>query len=179
MFNKLIPVFILIFLGACGTNGHEIPSPSSDGTIEGFVLTSPDFIQNDLLPRDLTCDGGNISPALKWSGAPAGVKSFILTMRDPDAQGGDFLHWAVVDIPASVSGVDRSAKFPAASRELKNDFDASGYGGPCPPAGTHHYVFSLYAVNTANFSGTPVQLDSFLKAHALAKAVLTGRYKRK
>ena len=120
--------------------------------------------------RIVTSDAGS------W---PSRAEMLRRAQHDPDAQGGDFLHWAVADIPASVSGVARGAKFPPASRELKNDFDASGYGGPCPPAGTHHYVFSLYAVGAAKFSGTPAQLENFLKAHTLATAVLTGRYKRK
>ena len=179
MSRKFIPVLMLVFLVACGPQSREIPAAPSAGSGTGFVLASSDFSDNGRIPGGLTCDAGNGSPALNWSGAPSGTKSFILTLRDPDAPGGDFLHWAVADIPPSVSGVGQNDKFPPGSRALKNSADVFGYTGPCPPSGTHRYIFSLYATDAANFGGEAAQLENFLKAHTLAKAVLTGLYKRK
>lgn len=181
MTDRIIPVFILVLLGlgACGPYNHEAAPAASAGPAAPFVLSSDDFRDNNLMPRAFTCDWGNISPALKWSGAPSGTKSFILTLRDPDAPSGDFLHWAVVDIPAAVSEVDRNTKFPPNSREFMNDSGIFGYAGPCPPSGTHRYIFSLYAVDAEKFDGAPASLEDFLKDHTLAKAVLTGLYKRK
>ncbi len=178
MRNKAISVFILFFLGACGPYKHAVQPPA--GSEGEFILSSADFRDNNLMPRAFACDGINISPALKWNGVPSGVKSFILTMRSPDSASGDFLHWAVVDIPAAVRGVERNAKFPPNSRELKNDFTTSGYSGPCPPSGSsYRYVFTLYAVDAVRFNDSPAPLDDFLKGHTLAKAVLTGIYKKR
>jgi len=178
MKNNAIPVFILFFLGACGPYKHAVPTIA--GSEGEFVLSSADFRDNNLMPRAFACDGINISPALKWSGAPSGVKSFILTMRSPDSASGDFLHWAVVDIPAAASGIERNTKFPPNSRELKNDFTTLGYSGPCPPSGSsYRFVFTLYAVDAARFNDAPAPLDDFLKDHTLAKAALTGIYKKK
>ena len=179
MFNKIIPVFILFFLGACGPHTHEVSPAAPDRPEVNFVLSSSDFRNNNLIPRAFACDGGNISPALRWSGAPSGVKSFILIMQDLDAPGGDFLHWAVVDIPATVSGIDRNGKFPPNSRELKNDFGTFGYGSPCPPSGSHRYVFSLYAVDLEKFNDAQTTLKGFIKDHTLAQAVMTGLYRKR
>jgi hypothetical protein len=126
-----------------------------------------------------TCDGKNISPELSWKNVPAGAKSLALVVRDPDAPSGDFLHWAVVDIPAGTMGLPSGGKPPAPSRELANDAGTSGYFGPCPPSGRHRYVFTLYALSTDSFAGAQAKLEDYLDVRALGKAVLTGLYQRK
>ncbi|MFA6434545.1 MAG: YbhB/YbcL family Raf kinase inhibitor-like protein [Elusimicrobiales bacterium] len=177
MRSAIVPVLILVFLGACGPYAHKA-SPAAAEPAAGFVLASEDFRNNDTMPRMFACTGQNISPDLRWSGAPPGTKSFILTMKDLDAPGGDFLHWAVVDIPATANGAGRNAKFPPNSREFQNDAGGFGYTGPCPPSGTHRYIFSLYAVDTERLNDAPAPLEEFIKDHTLAKAVLTGVYRK-
>jgi Raf kinase inhibitor-like YbhB/YbcL family protein len=135
------------------------------------------------------CGGGNQSPALSWSGAPSGTRSFALTLFDPDAGGGSgFWHWLVVDLPAGSSALPAGAGsgdgLPTGSVQRENDFGDAGYGGACPPSGSglHHYRFTLYALDVsevpvkAGTSGT--DLNDYLKAHALATATLVGLYQR-
>lgn len=146
-----------------------------------FTLSSEDLSDGGPLPALCTCDGQNLSPALKWANAPAKTAAFALIMRDLDAPNGDFLHWAAADIPAAAVALPRGVKFKAPALELENDFIEPGYGGPCPPPGNpHRYVFTLYAVDLSGTGMTRLaELDSFLKRHTLAQASLTGLYQRK
>ena len=169
MAKKVLIPIVLVLLCACGGS-----KPAAV-----FSLVSEDLTDNGSMDPVFTCDGGNITPDLKWSGAPAGTKSFVLTLRDPDAPGGDFLHWAVADIPAGTTGHPRGAKLSQAAREFKNAAGTIGYFGPCPPSGTHRYVFTLYALSAEKFSGDPAGLQDFINGHTLGKAVLTGLYTRK
>lgn len=116
-----------------------------------LALTSKAFANGDLIPRKYTCDGDNLSPPLSWSGLPAGVKSLLLSCRDPDAPNGTFQHWVAYNIPAEFAGLDEGV--PRASQSLPftqaiNDFCREGYDGPCPPHahGRHHYHFRLAAL---------------------------------
>jgi Raf kinase inhibitor-like YbhB/YbcL family protein len=135
------------------------------------------------------CDGNNVSPELRWSGAPAATKSFALTLYDPDAHGG-WWHWVVFNIPKDQDVLKQNAGdpdrtlLPGAATEGTNDFGSVGYGGPCPPAGDkpHHYIFTLWALDTAKAPFTTKvtgdTLEPWLKKHAIATATLTGRYGR-
>lgn len=150
-----------------------------------FELTSSAFSQNGMIPSQYTCDGKDISPALKWNDPPQGTKSFALINDDPDAPMGTWVHWVIFNIPIG----DRELKedMPP-DAELKNgarqgitDFGRIGYGGPCPPTGTHRYFFKLYALDTLlNLpSGcTKAQLLNAMKGHLLSEAQLIGKYKR-
>lgn len=133
------------------------------------------------------CRGRNLSPALRWSGAPSGTRSFAVTVFDPDGAG--WWHWLVYDIPPSVSDLPEGAgspggKLPPGSVQGHNDFGSAGYGGPCPPAGgkPHRYVFTVYALKTdsieASPGSSPVRIGSVLDANALAKASFTALYGR-
>jgi len=144
-----------------------------------FFLSSASFPANSDIPSEFTCDGRNTQPELRWTGVPAGTKSLALVVRDPDAPSGDFLHWAVVDIPAGASGFDLGSRPPAPARELKNDAGLAGYTGPCPPSGRHRYVFTLYALNAESYAGGQARLEDYLEARSLGKAALTGLYQRK
>jgi Raf kinase inhibitor-like YbhB/YbcL family protein len=137
----------------------------------------------------LGCNGRNISPALRWSGAPAGTRSFAITLFDPDAPGSGWWHWLVFDIPASVTtlaaGVGNpGGHLPPGSIQGRNDFGALGYGGPCPPRGDkpHRYVFTIYALKTDSIeappSSAPARIEPVLNANALAKASFTAFYGR-
>ncbi len=108
------------------------------------------------IPRRFTCDGQNVSPPLQWS-VPAGAATFAIVVSDPDARG--FIHWVVAGIPGGVTGLPEGAGDPGAGDGLvqgRNDFGKLGYGGPCPPSGTHRYVFTLYSFIVApDLSATP------------------------
>jgi Raf kinase inhibitor-like YbhB/YbcL family protein len=161
------------------------------GAASALELKSPDIapgatIGEKFVFKGFGCEGGNVSPALEWSGAPEGTKSFALLVHDPDAPtgGAGFWHWALVDIPADVSSLKQGATVPAGAKEITTDFGAPGYGGPCPPKGDkpHRYNFTLYALKVAKLDLPPnatASLTGFLvNANALAKATLTGTYGR-
>jgi Raf kinase inhibitor-like YbhB/YbcL family protein len=110
-------------------------------------LTSLLFTNQSPIPDDYTCKGRNVSPSLRIEGTPPGTKSLVLIMHDPDAPNGDFTHWVVWNIPAGETDIVEGA-VPDAALQGASDFGTTGYGGPCPPSGTHHYVFELYALDT-------------------------------
>lgn len=137
------------------------------------------------------CTGGNQSPELRWSGAPAGTKSFAVSVYDPDAPtGSGWWHWFVVNLPASTTALARGAgqadgsKLPEGARQINTDFGAPGYGGPCPPAGDkpHRYVVTVYALKVPKLDLPPnatAALAGFMvNANALGKARLVFKYGR-
>ena len=159
-------------------------SAGSAGT--AFHLTSVAFANGGAIPPVHTCDGADTSPPLGWKGAPAGTKAFALICHDPDAPAGDWLHWAAWNIPATAhalpEGLPKQATLPAGAQQGKNDFGRLGYGGPCPPGGTHHYVFALTALDAPLTLPTTASRDEIEKAiqgHALGTAELIGTYQRR
>ena len=146
-----------------------------------FTLTSPAFDDGAPIPRAATCDGADRSPALDWTGAPAGAKALALTVVDPDAR--DFVHWVAFDLPGTPDGhlaadLAASASTPGQGR---NGFGKRGYGGPCPPSGEHHYVFTLSALDRQlGIGGTPslAEVQAAMKGHVLAETTLRGTYRR-
>jgi Raf kinase inhibitor-like YbhB/YbcL family protein len=145
----------------------------------GFQLTSSAFHPNGSIPARYTCDGGDLSLPLRWSSVPAGTKELVIVMRDPDAPGGTFVHWALAGISPAIrsfpSGGVTGQVIPG-----RNSFGSLGYRGPCPPRGekAHHYVITLSALAGASglHSGfTPDQL----RTRALALATLIGIYRRR
>lgn len=151
--------------------------------LASMTLTSADFANNGPIPKEEIypeCGGQNVSPALSWSGAPAGTKSFALTDFDPDADSSGWMHWVVVSIPASATGFPHNGT-PAGSVQIKNDFGNARYDGPCPPGGSgvHHYHFTLYALpgDTPNLTGKkPADAMTELSKAASEKAELIGTY---
>ena len=147
-----------------------------------FQLTVAGFAEGSTIPRRHTCEGEDLSPALKWSGAPAETRGFALIMDDPDAPAGTWNHWLLYDIPAATSELPEAAKLGLSGT---NDFGRSGYGGPCPPRGhgPHRYFFKLMALKVSSL-GIPAgakraDLDRTLKDQVLAEARYMGRYERK
>lgn len=149
-------------------------------------ISSSAFQDGEVIPRQYTCDGEDLSPPLAWTDPPSGTQSFALLCDDPDAPAGTWHHWAVYDIPANISsltegdGDARKQKF----KQGINDFRRPGYGGPCPPRGhgRHRYRFRLLALSAAqlDFKSAPscVEVEREARKHALAEAVLTGIYQR-
>ena len=153
----------------------QLPSSGS------LALSSPAFADGAAIPTRFTCDGEAISPEVDWSGAPAATVALVMTVIDPDARG--FVHWLVYDIPAASAGsvAENVGTGAGAPPQGANGRGKAGYTGPCPPSGTHHYVFTLYALDRAlGLTGTPsrAEIEAAIKGHVLAMTVLTGTYKR-
>lgn len=151
-----------------------------------LTIRSPAFHEGGAIPARYTCDGEDLSPPIEWSGVPQGAKTFALTCADPDAPSGLWVHWVVFDLPSSVTGlpegVPPNPEISGGGRQGKNDFRKIGYGGPCPPSGTHRYVFTLYALDST--SGLPAgasrkDLLAAMREHVLGQATLTGTYSRR
>lgn len=141
-------------------------------------LQSKDFVDNGRIPSEFTCDGRNISPQLLWEDVPEVTKSFALSVTDPDAPGGMWIHWLVYNISTELRKIGRGS-LPEGAKEVENDFGKTLYGGPCPPSGTHRYFFTLYALDTEHLEG--INKRNFfdkVKKHTLKKATLKGLYKR-
>jgi Raf kinase inhibitor-like YbhB/YbcL family protein len=149
-------------------------------------ITSSAFEEGGMIPSKYTCDGENISPPLSWSGAPSETKSFALINDDPDAPAGTWVHWVIYNIPGTEKGLKESLpvkkNLDDGTVQGLNDFRKTGYGGPCPPGGTHRYYFKLYALDvTLNIDGdaTKDKLLEAMKGHILAEGQLMGKYSRK
>ena len=152
---------------------------------EGMQLLSPAFEMGGLIPSKYTCDGADISPPIRWSSIPSQAESLALICDDPDAPAGTWVHWVYYDIPVGAEGLPEnipSEEDPnAGGRQGRNSFRKIGYGGPCPPGGTHRYVFTLYALDTMLGLPPGVEKDRLLKSmggHVIEKAQLVGRYER-
>ncbi|MHC3129091.1 MAG: YbhB/YbcL family Raf kinase inhibitor-like protein [Candidatus Bathyarchaeota archaeon] len=142
-------------------------------------LKSEDFVDNSSIPSEFTCDGRNVSPQLSWEDVAEETKSFALSVTDPDAPGGTWIHWLVYDISKALRKIER-ASLPEGAREVVNDFGKRPYGGPCPPSGTHRYFFTIYAIDTEHLEGLNKRnfLD-IVEKHTIEKAVIKGLYKRR
>lgn len=156
------------------------PTPAPTPTPR-LSLTSAAFHAGGSIPARFTCDGADTSPALAWSGVPDGTASLVLLVDDPDAR--DFAHWIAYAIsPASTHLDEGAGAARAALAQGTNDFGRVGYGGPCPPSGTHHYRFTLYALaEPLALSGSPrasVVRSALGKAPVLSQVTLTGTYRR-
>jgi len=150
-------------------------------------LTSSAFAHNGAIPKRYTCDGGDVSPPLAWSGVPAGAKSLALILDDPDAPDPaapkmTWVHWVLYNIPADAHGIGEGVKtLPAGALSGLNDWQRTAYGGPCPPIGRHRYFHKLYALDTVLAGlGTPSKaaLEKAMQGHVVARAELIGTYKR-
>ena len=183
--SRILLLLSLLLLVGCASKSD----PAQTGAVEAtsdFQLTSPAFAHEDAIPGKYTCDGDDTSPALAWTKPPAGTESFALIMDDPDAPGGTWVHWVLYNIPADVRKLAEA--FPAdaelsdGSRNGKNSWPKSGYGGPCPPSGTHRYYFKLYTLDTMldlAAGANKAQLLKAMEGHILAQTELMGTYQHK
>jgi len=155
------------------------PSSSSAAKASSLTVTSSAFSANGAIPAEYTCDGSETSPPLSWSGVPSTAKSIAILVEDPDAPKGTFTHWLVTDIPTTTSSLDKGASPPAGAMAAKNDKGNTGYAGPCPPTGQHHYHFRVYALDkTLGKITTRAELQSAIKGHVLAQGELVGTYQK-
>jgi Raf kinase inhibitor-like YbhB/YbcL family protein len=142
-------------------------------------LKSPAFENGGKIPSRFTCDGADVSPALEISGVPEGTATLALVMDDPDAPGGTFDHWLVWNIPPQTASIPEGTEPQGV--QGRTGFGKPGYGGPCPPGGTHRYRFKLYALDQAldlKAGSRKAQLEGAMKGHVLAEALLQGTYAR-
>jgi Raf kinase inhibitor-like YbhB/YbcL family protein len=148
-------------------------------------IKSSVFEEGGDIPQKYSCDGEDISPPLSWSGAPETTKSFALISDDPDAPMGTWVHWVIYNIPGSSSGLDEDV--PAdetlsdGSMQGQNSWNRIGYGGPCPPGGTHRYYFKLYALDTEldlKPGASKKELERAMKGHVVAEEQIMGRFSR-
>jgi Raf kinase inhibitor-like YbhB/YbcL family protein len=153
-------------------------------------LHSPNFHDGGEIPTKYTCEGDDVPPALAWSGVPTGTKSLALIVDDPDAPDPrapktTWVHWVLYNIPPDAGGLPegaRKADLPAGTCEGRNDWNRTGYGGPCPPVGSHRYFFKLYALDVVLpdlHEPTKAELERAMKGHVLAEARLVGTYQKK
>ena len=148
-------------------------------------LTSTVFGNNASIPDKYTCKGASVSPPLSWTAGPQGTKSYVLIVDDPDAPRGVFTHWVIFNIPFSVNKLDenipKNATVEGVGVQGVNGARNTGYTGPCPPSGTHHYIFTLYAVDTVLDiapKSTKDQVLDAMKGHVIATSVLIGLYSK-
>lgn len=152
-----------------------------------LILTSLAFVHMAAIPAKYTCQGADVSPPLTWSGVPAGTKSLALIVDDPDAPDPaapkmTWVHWVLYNIPPTTEGLPEAVKtLPAGTREGLNDWQRTGYGGPCPPIGRHRYFHKLYALDVVLPDlkhPTKTQLEKAMAGHILGEAQLIGTYQK-
>lgn len=151
-----------------------------------FEIASTAFSNGGMIPKKFTCDGPDVSPPLRWTGALAATRSFALIMDDPDAPVGTWVHWVLYNLPANTTelpeGVEKQEQLANGATQGRNDFRRIGYGGPCPPPGTpHRYYFKLYALDTKlslKAGATKPELERAIKSHVLGESEVVGRYGR-
>jgi Raf kinase inhibitor-like YbhB/YbcL family protein len=178
---KGLAVGLAIALGACATASQQ---PSSSPQVARLTLTSPTFADNEEIPVDQTCDGKNLSPTLTWDAPPPATQSFVVLVEDPDAR--QFTHWLIYDLPPKLrelpAGVPPQPFLPMGGGHGKNDFKRYGYGGPCPPRGTHRYVFKIFALSQLldlPAGATKAEVLEAMTGKVLAEGEWIGKYTRK
>ncbi|MFO7848947.1 MAG: YbhB/YbcL family Raf kinase inhibitor-like protein [Spirochaetia bacterium] len=150
-----------------------------------MILQTTAFANGEPIPREYSCDGENVSPPLRWSDIPEGVRSFALIMDDPDAPGGTFVHWVYFDIPHTVHelprGIVPTEKPAQGGTQGSNSFGKIGYGGPCPPGGEHRYYFKLYALDSElnlKAGSSKKDLLQAMDGHIVEETQIMGTYVR-
>jgi len=173
---------LCLALAACGgSHQNATPAPGS-----GLAVTSTAFQTGGPIPSLFSCDGADLSPPLSWSVTPHGTAAYAVILEDPDAPGGTFTHWVLLDLPATTTslpqGVPPGQRPASGGVQAQNDAGITGYSGPCPPAGpAHHYRFTVYALDRplglvpAPSKGAAL---SAMKGHILSQGVLVGTYQR-
>ena len=150
-----------------------------------MLIQSPAFEEGEAIPAIYTCDGGDISPPLEWAGVPEDTQSLVLIVDDPDAPDPAapkmvWVHWLLYNLPAMATGLPEAVTaLPAGTLEGINDWQRTGYGGPCPPIGRYRYFFKLYALDTVLpdlAQPTKDQLLEAIQGHVIEEAVLMGTY---
>jgi hypothetical protein len=178
-------VLMSMLMTACSSS-TQTPEPTTEANMS-FKLTSDAFAHGQSIPAKYSCIGRNISPPLAWTDPPAGAQSFALIVDDPDAPAGTWVHWVLFNIPADARELQED--LPVKGKNVdpnsiyvgKNSWGDIGYGGPCPPSGTHRYYFKLYALDTLISLLPGASKDQLLKemdGHILAQTELMGTFSK-
>jgi len=180
----LTAIAALVAIIGCASPPPASPRAPTPTTIQEITLVSPAFAQSADIPKRYTCDGEDISPALRWRNVPSGTQSFALIMDDPDAPGRTFTHWVLFNLPAAQTELAEAQKPGALGISGTNDFGRLGYGGPCPPPGlgAHRYFFTVYALDVPSLNLSPgakrADLEQAMQGHVLGQGQWMGRYQR-
>ncbi len=186
---KVVPALAMLAFIAC-TNRQKPAQPQATPATEQqkseIKLTSTAFKEGEAIPRGYTCDGANVSPPLEWTGMPKSAKTIAIIADDPDAPSGTFVHWVLYNLPAEGLGLIENTPpaetLKGGGAQGKNDFEKIGYGGPCPPSGTHRYFFKLYALDSElplKPGATKAEVEKAMEGHTIGQAQLMGTYNRK
>ena len=176
---------VLVLLFCSCKDGEEADLGTEGGKKMDIKVTSSAFEEDGMIGAKYTCDGEDISPPLKWEGVPDGTKSIALISDDPDAPMGTWVHWVLFNLPADTrelaENVPADEVLASGAKQGTTDFGKIGYGGPCPPSGTHRYFFKIYALDTELGLAAGARKADLLKAmegHILGEGKLMGKYKR-
>jgi Raf kinase inhibitor-like YbhB/YbcL family protein len=179
----VIPALFVVLGSGCAT----APVPASNVVpatavtqLTSMKLTSSAFRDGQTIPRQFTCDGVGIHPQLGISDVPEGAKSLVLIVDDPDAPSGDFVHWVVFNIDPKTADIPE-ASVPPKSVEARTSLSKPGWVSPCPPSGTHHYQFKLFALDEIlNLAASSTKKDvlAAMEGHVVGETVLVGTYER-
>ena len=179
--------FVPIFLCVCltGIQAKQIDQIERKDYTMPLEIRSTAFKEGGSIPRKYTCDGTDISPPLLWTQPPEGTKSLVLICDDPDAPMGTWVHWVLYGISPDTlelpEDVPDKKEVLGGAKQGTNDFRRIGYGGPCPPGGTHRYYFKLYAIDSEpglSSGATKKEVLTNIEGHVLAEGRLMGRYGR-
>jgi Raf kinase inhibitor-like YbhB/YbcL family protein len=189
--RSLVVVVVLLSLALMSCAKRSEPAAQLSGTNSAkqdnseIKLTSTAFKEGEPIPRAYTCDGINISPPLEWSGVPKAARTLAIVADDPDAPGGTWVHWVLYNLLAEniglVENLPVTDKLAAGGFQGTNDFQKLGYGGPCPPSGTHHYYFRIYALDSElplKAGATKAELLKAIEGHIVMQGQLMGTYRR-
>ena len=181
LISLIIFIVVSFLLEACGASSTVPTGPS----LLSMTLTSAAFAEGGAIPTRYTytlsgqCNGDNVSPPLTWMGVPTRTQSLALVMVDPDA--GGWVHWVLFNLPADAMNLPEAVGGPGVGVKGRNDFGELGYGGPCPPSGTHRYVFTLYALDSMLSlpeGASHTDVATAMQGHILGRVQLTGRRSR-
>ena len=184
MFKKIFLLLLVLLLfpfpGKIQSNTETIGGKAME-----IKMRSSAFEEGGMIPNKYTCDDVDVSPPLAWDEVPDGTKGFALICDDPDAPMGTWVHWVLYDLPPTTralpENIPTKETLENGAKQGTNDFRKIGYGGPCPPGGTHRYYFKLYALDIAlnrDPGMTKAELLKAMEGHILAEGQLMGRYKR-
>lgn len=163
----------------------EVAPPQTPSPGNVFKLTSNAFTEDQPIPRQYTCDGVNVSPGLEWTGVPKTAMTVAIIADDPDAPSGTFTHWLLYNLPSETMGMvenlPATGNLKAGGQQGENDFQKIGYGGPCPPSGTHRYFFKIYALDDElplKAGAKRAEVEKAMEGHIVGQSQLMGTYKR-
>jgi hypothetical protein len=159
---------------------NDIKIGINDSEVVQMKVSSPEFMNNGMIPKKFSCQGQDINPELEFSGVPDSTKSLALIMDDPDAPTGTWVHWVLFNIPNDTRMIAEDS-VPEDAVQGLNSWPKNSYGGPCPPSGTHRYFFKLYALDSIlglDEGATKADVEQAMQGHIIEKAELIGLYKK-